>query len=75
MLKFSPASEQILAPVWSADQGYSLTLDKLDRKSQHKKLSHAPRAAQTQQLCNCCKDYCLASSRPRGLISRTGKKD
>lgn len=67
MLKFSPASEQILAPVWSADRGYSLTLDKLDKKSQHKKLSHAPKAAQTHSsFVIVDKDYCLANSRPGG---------
>lgn len=42
MLKFSPASEQILAPVWSANQGYFLTLGKLDQESQRKKVESRP---------------------------------
>lgn len=65
MLKFSPASEQILAPVWSANQGCFLTLDKLDHESQRKKSSHAPKAASTHHSYIIVdKDYCLAHSRP-----------
>lgn len=52
MLKFSPAAEQIWAPVCSADQGYSLTLDNLWTKKAV--LSHASKAAQIDhELYNC----------------------